>query len=104
MQRERMRESFVPSIREYAAHYQIDSRRLGSRQLLMHPGPVNRGIELSPEVIDGPQSLIAEQVESGLVVRMAILYELLAGGRPRTGARAGDPDQLPGPTPIKEPA
>jgi len=104
MQRERMRESFVPSIREYAAQYQIDSRRLGSRQLLMHPGPVNRGIELSPEVIDGPQSLIAEQVESGLVVRMAILYELLAGGRPRAGARAGDPDQLPGPTPIKEPA
>ena len=92
MQRERMRESFVPSIREYAARYQIDSRRLGPRQLLMHPGPVNRGVELSPEVIDGPNSLIAEQVESGLVVRMAILYELLAGGRPRSGgARAGRP-------------
>jgi aspartate carbamoyltransferase catalytic subunit len=105
MQRERMRESFVPSIREYAARYQIDSRRLGSRQLLMHPGPVNRGVELSPEVIDGPSSLIAEQVESGLVVRMAILYELLAGGRARPGgARVADPDQLPGPTPIKEPA
>jgi aspartate carbamoyltransferase catalytic subunit len=66
---------------------------------------VNRGIELSPEVIDGPSSLIAEQVESGLVVRMAILYELLAGGRPRSGdTPAGDPDQLPDPTPIKEPA
>ena len=75
----------MPSIREYAARYQIDSRRLGPRQLLMHPGPVNRGVELSPEVIDGPSSLIAEQVESGLVVRMAILYELLAGGRPRPG-------------------
>jgi aspartate carbamoyltransferase catalytic subunit len=105
MQRERMRESFVPSIREYAARYQIDSRRLGPRQLLMHPGPVNRGVELSPEVIDGPNSLIAEQVESGLVVRMAILYELLAGGRPRSGgAREGDPERLPAPTPIKEPA
>ncbi len=105
LQRERMRESFVPSIREYAAHYQIDSRRLGPRQLLMHPGPVNRGVELAPEVIDGPNSLIAAQVESGLVVRMAILYELLAGGRARPGGgRAADPDKLPAPTPIKEPA
>src|SRR3954451_4505570 len=104
MQRERMRESFVPSIREYAARYQIASRRLGSRQLLMHPGPVNRGVELSPEVIDGPNSLITEQVESGLVVRMAILYELLTGGRPRSGDRAGDSDDVTDPTPIKEPA
>ena len=105
MQRERMRETFVPSIREYAAHYQIDSRRLGPRQLLMHPGPVNRGVELSPEVIDGPNSLITEQVESGLVVRMAILYELLAGGRPQPGGgRARPADELPEPTPIKEPA
>ena len=103
MQRERMHESFVPSIREYAARYQIDSRRLGPRQLLMHPGPVNRGVELSPEVIDGPNSLITEQVESGLVVRMAILYELLAQGRPRGGARGGEPE-VPAPTPIKEPA
>jgi aspartate carbamoyltransferase catalytic subunit len=85
MQRERMSESFVPSLREYAARYQIDSRRLGPRQLLMHPGPVNRGVELAPEVIDSPQSLIATQVESGLVVRMAIIYELLTG---RDGPRA----------------
>ena len=104
MQRERMRESFVPTIREYVARYQIDSRRLAPRQLLMHPGPVNRGIELSAEVIDGPNSLIIEQVESGLVVRMAILYELLAGGHPRRGAQSGAPGELPAPTPIKEPA
>ena len=71
MQRERMNEAFVPSIREYVARYQIDSRRLGARQLLMHPGPVNRGVELSPDVVDGPASLITAQVESGLVVRMA---------------------------------
>jgi aspartate carbamoyltransferase catalytic subunit len=103
MQRERMRESFVPSIREYAAKYQIDSRRLSPRQLLMHPGPVNRGVELSGEVIDGPNSLVTEQVESGLVVRMAILYELLTGGRPRSGAQAGS-DDVTDPTPIKEPA
>jgi aspartate carbamoyltransferase catalytic subunit len=105
MQSERMSESFVPSIREYVAHYQVDSRRLGPRQLLMHPGPVNRGVELAPQVIDGPNSLIAEQVESGLVVRMAILYELLANARPRPGGgRVGDSEDVPAPTPIKEPA
>jgi aspartate carbamoyltransferase catalytic subunit len=104
MQRERMRESFVPSIREYAAKYQIDSRRLSPRQLLMHPGPVNRGVELSGEAIDGPNSLVAEQVESGLVVRMAILYELLTGERPRPGDRSSDPADVTDPTPIKEPA
>jgi aspartate carbamoyltransferase catalytic subunit len=102
MQRERMNETFVPSIREYAAHYQIDSRRLAPRQLLMHPGPVNRGVELSGEVIDSPQSLIAEQVESGLVVRMAILYELLAGGqRPRPLAEGEGADE---PATIGQPA
>jgi aspartate carbamoyltransferase catalytic subunit len=90
LQRERMAESFVPSIREYAARFQIDSRRLGPRQLLMHPGPVNRGVELSGEAIDSPQSLIAEQVASGLVVRMAILYELLAA-RDRSEEMVGQP-------------
>jgi aspartate carbamoyltransferase catalytic subunit len=93
MQRERMKESFVPSLREYANRYQIDSRRLGPRQLLMHPGPVNRGVELSPEVIDSPQSLITAQVESGLVVRMAILYELLTGtdrAEPKLGPAPAD--------------
>jgi aspartate carbamoyltransferase catalytic subunit len=101
MQRERMSESFVPSLREYAARYQIDARRLGARQLLMHPGPVNRGVELSPEVIDSPSSLMTAQVESGLVVRMAILYELLtAGDRPRGTARL----EVAEPSPIGEPA
>jgi aspartate carbamoyltransferase catalytic subunit len=100
LQRERMNESFVPSIREYAAHFQIDSRRLGPRQLLMHPGPVNRGIELSGEVIDSPQSLISEQVASGLVVRMAILYELLATGDEEPAPAAGNGRA----TPIGQPA
>ncbi len=81
MQHERMGDSFLPSMREYVANYQIDSRRLHPRQLLMHPGPVNRGVELSAEVIESPQALITEQVAAGLVVRMAILYELLSGGR-----------------------
>jgi len=81
MQHERMSESFLPSLREYAAWYQINGRRLGSRQVLMHPGPVNRGVELSGEVVDSPQALITAQVEAGVVVRMAVLYELLAGTR-----------------------
>src|SRR5207244_3204032 len=81
MQNERMSEAFVPSIREYAAWYQINGRRLHPRQLLMHPGPVNRGVELSGEVVDSPQAVITAQVEAGVVVRMAVLYELLAGAR-----------------------
>ena len=85
MQNERMEGSYVPSLREYAARYQIDGRRLRPGQYLMHPGPVNRGVELSAEVIDSPQALITEQVESGVVVRMAVLYELLAGRTSRTG-------------------
>jgi aspartate carbamoyltransferase catalytic subunit len=102
MQRERMGESFVPSLREYAARYQVDARRLGPRQLLMHAGPVNRGVELSGEVIDSPRSLIAEQVESGLVVRMAILYELLAGSdRPRSATSV---EPVLDPTRIGQPA
>ena len=92
MQNERMTDSFVPSIREYAAQYQIDGRRLKPDQVLMHPGPVNRGVELAPEVADGRRSVILEQVENGVAVRMAILY-LLAGGAPppatgEGGARA----------------
>jgi aspartate carbamoyltransferase catalytic subunit len=87
MQHERMDGTFVPSLREYAAQYQIDGRRLKPNQLLMHPGPVNRGVELAAEVIDSPQALIVEQVESGVVVRMAVLYELLTGGGAPAGMR-----------------
>jgi aspartate carbamoyltransferase catalytic subunit len=79
MQQERMRDSFVPSLREYAMRYQVDGSRLAPGQLVMHPGPVNRGIELSAEVIDSPRALIGEQVKAGVAVRMAVLYELLAG-------------------------
>ena len=79
MQRERMDETWVPSLREYAARYQINAARLTADQIVMHPGPVNRGVELSGEVVDSPQALIAAQVEAGVVVRMAVLYELLAG-------------------------
>ena len=82
MQHERMRDAYVPSLREYAERYQINSARLAPGQLLMHPGPVNRGVELSAEVIDSPQALIGAQVKAGVAVRMAVLYELLAGSPP----------------------
>jgi aspartate carbamoyltransferase catalytic subunit len=89
MQQERMSETWVPSMREYAAWYQINGRRLQPRQILMHPGPVNRGLELSGEVVDSPQAVITAQVEAGVVVRMAVLYELLAGAKePRAAAPA----------------
>jgi aspartate carbamoyltransferase catalytic subunit len=79
MQHERMSEAFVPSLREYAQRYQINESRLEPGQLVMHPGPVNRGVELSAATIDSPQALIGEQVKAGVAVRMAVLYELLAG-------------------------
>jgi aspartate carbamoyltransferase catalytic subunit len=89
MQQERMRDSFVPSLREYATRYQLTPARLRPGQLLMHPGPVNRGVELSAEAIDSPQALITQQVESGVVVRMAVLFEVLSG------SRGGAPDSPP---------
>ncbi|HLY49402.1 MAG TPA: aspartate carbamoyltransferase catalytic subunit [Solirubrobacteraceae bacterium] len=79
MQNERMRDAYVPSLREYASRYQISASRLRPDQLLMHPGPVNRGVELSSDAIDSPQALIGEQVKAGIAVRMAVLYELLVG-------------------------
>ncbi len=79
MQNERMQESYIPSIREYAQRYQVGLTRLRPGQLLMHPGPVNRGVELSADAIDSPQALIGQQVKAGVAVRMAVLYELLVG-------------------------
>ncbi len=79
MQHERMHQSFIPSLREYASHYQINDTRLRPDQVVMHPGPVNRGVELSAAMIDSEQALIGEQVKAGVAVRMAVLYELLVG-------------------------
>jgi aspartate carbamoyltransferase catalytic subunit len=93
MQSERMEGNFIPSVREYARLFQINEQRLGPRQLVMHPGPVNRGVEIASEIVDSDRSLISDQVESGLAVRMAILYELLAG-RPVEGGE-GPSDPLP---------
>ncbi len=82
MQRERMLPgaAYVPSLREYAAEWGITPNRLRPGQVVMHPGPMNRGVEIDPRVADSDASLITEQVRSGLVVRMAVLYDLLAGG------------------------
>jgi aspartate carbamoyltransferase catalytic subunit len=79
MQNERMHEAYLPSIREYAQRYQVNLARLRHGQVLMHPGPVNRGVELSADAIDSDVSLIVDQVKSGVAVRMAVLYELLVG-------------------------
>ena len=98
MQRERMTEAFLPSLREYATRYQIDGSRLRPRQLLLHPGPVNRGLELAAEVIDSPQAAIVAQVQAGVVVRMAVLYELLAGGAPEAAPMSNA--QRPTPQPA----
>ena len=82
MQQERMLAgaAYVPSLREYAAEWGITPERVRAGQLVMHPGPMNRGVEIDPRVADSDASLIAEQVRSGLVVRMAVLYDLLTRG------------------------
>ena len=88
IQTERQHECFFPSIREYANFYQINSdvlKRAKPDVLIMHPGPVNRGIELSSEVMDGPYSVILDQVTNGLAVRMAVLY-LLSAVRKKVGS------------------
>ena len=80
LQRERMAGSYVPSIREYFRFFGLDSERLKLAKedaLVMHPGPMNRGVEIASDVADGPQSVIQEQVEMGVAVRMAVLEALL---------------------------
>ena len=82
IQRERQDAAFFPSMREYAVHYGLNLKRLeraAPDAIVMHPGPMNRGIEIASDVADGTRSLILDQVTNGLAVRMAVLY-LLAGG------------------------
>jgi aspartate carbamoyltransferase catalytic subunit len=83
LQHERMQSGLIPSIREYSRVWGLSPARLAHCRpdvLIMHPGPVNRGVELSPEVADGPYSVILDQVANGVAVRMAVLY-LLAGSK-----------------------
>jgi aspartate carbamoyltransferase catalytic subunit len=84
VQRERMHRAFFPSTREYARIWGVDARRLGrlpADALLMHPGPVNRGVELTSDALDDPRSVVTEQVTNGIAVRMACLYRLLSSGQ-----------------------
>lgn len=85
-QRERQKEVFYPSVKEYFALYGLNRRRLdwcAKEALVMHPGPINRGVEIDPDVADGDRSIILEQVTNGLAVRMAVLYLLI--GRSHQG-------------------
>ncbi len=79
LQTERQQQMLLPSLREYAICYGLDRRKLKTARedvLIMHPGPINRGVEISPEVADGPHSVILDQVTNGVAVRMALLYLL----------------------------
>jgi aspartate carbamoyltransferase catalytic subunit len=82
VQRERMNAAYFPSVREYSRRYGLDCTRLGQLPdwaIVMHPGPMNRGVEIAAEVADAPRSTIVEQVTNGVTVRMAVLYLLLGG-------------------------
>lgn len=82
VQRERMGGAYFPTEREYSRGYGLDERRaslLSENAIVMHPGPMNRGMEITGEVADGPRSVIVEQVANGVLVRMAVLYLLLGG-------------------------
>ncbi len=88
IQRERQGKNLIPSLREYRKIFGINRDRLKIAKpdaLIMHPGPVNRGIELDPDVADGPQSVILEQVTSGVAIRMAVMYLL-------SGVKSENPD------------
>jgi aspartate carbamoyltransferase catalytic subunit len=83
LQQERMQEALLPSLREYTATYGLTTARarlLKGRALIMHPGPLNRGVEIAAEVADRPDSVITRQVTNGVAVRMAVLFLLLGSG------------------------
>lgn len=91
IQREREKDSLIPSLREYSRFYGINGRVLGYAKpdaIVMHPGPVNRGVELAPEIADGTRSVILDQVSNGVAVRMALLYLVL--GRDKGNSERGE--------------
>jgi aspartate carbamoyltransferase catalytic subunit len=96
IQKERLEECYFPSLREYSDLFGLNGRRMRRAKkdaIIMHPGPLNRGVEITPEVADGPHSVILEQVRYGLAVRMAALY-LLSGGEPES--EVDDPERKTG--------
>ena len=89
VQQERMSDLFFPNAREYSRYFGLNGERMATMKagaIVMHPGPMNRGLEISAEVADGARSVITEQVTNGVSVRMAILYVLLAGGALEVGS------------------
>ncbi len=91
MQRERQTDAFFPSMREYAVHYGLHLNHLdlaAKDAIVMHPGPINRGIEVSSEIADGGRSLILDQVTNGVAVRMAVLYLLAGAGKNQNGGKS----------------
>jgi aspartate carbamoyltransferase catalytic subunit len=90
LQLERMTAGYIPSLREYNRVFGISRERLDAAKrdvLILHPGPMNRGVEIDSDVADGPFSVILDQVTNGVAVRMAVLY-LLSGGRPELAEAA----------------
>jgi aspartate carbamoyltransferase catalytic subunit len=90
LQLERMQGGYIPSLREYNRVFGVTRERLDRAPrdiLIMHPGPMNRGVEIDSDVADGPHSVILHQVTNGVAIRMAVLY-LLAGGRPELAEAA----------------
>jgi aspartate carbamoyltransferase catalytic subunit len=91
VQSERMNELFFPNAREYSRYFGLNSdriKRMKKESIIMHPGPMNRGLEITADVADSPRSVIVEQVSNGVSVRMAILYSLLTGEGIESGALA----------------
>ena len=83
IQLERQNQGLFPSFREYSSLYCLTAEKLknASKQvMIMHPGPVNRGVEISLDILEGPHSVVLEQVHNGVAIRMALLYLLLEGG------------------------
>jgi aspartate carbamoyltransferase catalytic subunit len=90
MQQERMSEALIPSLREYTATFGLTRRRvdlLDEKAIVMHPGPMNRGVEIAADVADLPRSVVVDQVRNGVAVRMAVLFDLLGSGRDPRGER-----------------
>jgi aspartate carbamoyltransferase catalytic subunit len=82
VQRERQRQQFFPSVREYARRYGLSPSRveaLPEHAVIMHPGPMNRGVEIASDVADLPRAVITDQVTNGIAVRMSLLYLILGG-------------------------
>jgi aspartate carbamoyltransferase catalytic subunit len=103
-----MNASYFPSSREYSRRYGLDARRmamLADHSIVMHPGPMNRGMEISADVADSDRSVIVEQVTNGVSVRMAVLYLLLGGSESALGTPEvdGPGDEGAAPTPDQQP-